>query len=228
MANREDYKEKIRRLLALAESPNEFEARDALLKARELMAKHKLTEAELKDVEKQPVENIVTNITCSKRRDPWIIGLSAIIGEAYCCQAYRNHRRGEQTQITGFIGLKDDVEICVAIFEYAVDCARSEIKRIKRKNSEYDGSYVTRLCDSYGFGFKKGIYEAFQKQKEENEQEWGLVLVMPKEVEEATKNMGHQKFHAQSQEQLFREEYYRGLEHGTKFDPTKKLAEVGV
>ena len=33
-----DYKDKIRKLIALAESPNEHEARDALLKARELMA----------------------------------------------------------------------------------------------------------------------------------------------------------------------------------------------
>ena len=33
-----DYKEKIRKLLALAESPVEAEARAALLKARQLMA----------------------------------------------------------------------------------------------------------------------------------------------------------------------------------------------
>lgn len=39
-----DYKEKIRKLLALAESPVEAEARAALLKARQLMAEHKLTE----------------------------------------------------------------------------------------------------------------------------------------------------------------------------------------
>ena len=39
-----DYKEKIRKLLALAESENENEAKAALLKARELMAEHKLSE----------------------------------------------------------------------------------------------------------------------------------------------------------------------------------------
>ena len=36
-----DIREKIAKLLALATSPNEQEAREALLKARELMAKHK-------------------------------------------------------------------------------------------------------------------------------------------------------------------------------------------
>ena len=44
-----DYKDKIRKLLALAESPVEAEAKAALLKARQLMAEHKLTEAELKE-----------------------------------------------------------------------------------------------------------------------------------------------------------------------------------
>ena len=44
-----DYKEKIKKLLALAESPNEHEAKAALLKARQLMAEHKIAEAELKD-----------------------------------------------------------------------------------------------------------------------------------------------------------------------------------
>ena len=62
-----DYKEKIRRLLALAESPNEHEAKSALLKARELMAKHKLTEAELVDVKKQTVEKVLTDITRENR-----------------------------------------------------------------------------------------------------------------------------------------------------------------
>lgn len=40
-----DIEKKIRKLLALSESPNEFEAQAALLKARQLMAEYKLTEA---------------------------------------------------------------------------------------------------------------------------------------------------------------------------------------
>ena len=38
-----NYKAKIKKLLALAESPVEAEAQAALLKAREMMAKHKLS-----------------------------------------------------------------------------------------------------------------------------------------------------------------------------------------
>ena len=38
-----DYGEKIRKLLALSESPNIHEAKSALLKARQLMAEHGIT-----------------------------------------------------------------------------------------------------------------------------------------------------------------------------------------
>lgn len=127
-----DYKDKIKKLLALAESPNEHEAKAALLKARQLMAEHKIAEAELKDVEKQEVREVWTDITCSKRRNPWVVHLSAVIGENYCCKGCRKHRPGEQTQYIGFIGLEDDVEVCLAIFKYAVDCILAEIGRIKK------------------------------------------------------------------------------------------------
>lgn len=220
-----DHKEKIRKLLALAESPNEHEAKAALLKARELMAKHKLAEAELKDVERQTVEKVLTDITCSKRRDPWIVRLSSIIGENYCCKAYRNHRKGKQTFTIGFIGLKDDVEICTAIFKYAVDCALSKIKEIRAVNSPYyTGDHVASLCHSYGYGFADGIDTAFQKQKEENEQGWGLVMVIPKEVEDAANSLGRARFTAKAAGNIYRSEYNSGYRDGKAFDPTKRLA----
>lgn len=46
-----DIKDKIAKLLALADSPNEHEAKAALLKARELMAEHKLRPEEIKKTE---------------------------------------------------------------------------------------------------------------------------------------------------------------------------------
>ena len=211
-----DYKDKIRKLLALAESPVEAEAKAALLKARQLMAEHKLTEAELKEAEKQTVKDVRTDITCIKRRDPWIINLSAVIGENYCCKGYRHHRYGEQTQYIGFIGLEDDVEICVTIFKYAVDCIRAGVKRIKKENEGYYSSYVKSLCD--------GISEAFSKQQEENKSEWGLVLVMPKEVKEAAQHLGHQEFKARTQDEISPSDYARGYMEGKEFDPTRRLA----
>jgi hypothetical protein len=221
-----DYKEKIRKLLALAESPVEAEAKAALLKARQLMAEHKLTERDCKEAEKQAVRDVRTDITCSKRREPWIIPLSATIGENYCCKGYRNRRYGEQTNTVGFIGLEDDVEVCVAIFKYAVDCIRAGVKNIKREYSGYP-AYLSKLikreCDSYGYGFVLGIQEAFKKQEEENRQEWGLVLVMPKEVKEASQHLGHEQFKSRAEESISYDAYRQGYSDGKEFDPTRRL-----
>ncbi len=192
------YKEKIRKLLALAESTNEHEAKAALLKVRQLMAEHKIKEAELGDVGRRSVKDMQTDITCSKRRNPWMVQLSAVIGENYCCKGYRRHKYGEQTQHIGFVGLEDDVEICAAVFAYAVDCVLSEIKRIKKENCCLDSGYVKRLCNGYGFGFSAGVSVAFEKQQEENEGGWGIVMVLSKEAEEAVQNWGHQHFKARA------------------------------
>ena len=139
-SNRADYKEKIRKLLALAESPNEHEARAALLKARQLMAEHKLSELDFQDLNHREVKKIQTGITASKRKNPWIIDLSNVIGENYCCKAYRSHGKREQTQHIGFVGFEDDVdvEICITVFRYAVDCVLSEIRRIKENISRWE------------------------------------------------------------------------------------------
>lgn len=148
-----NYKEKIRNLLALAESPNEHEAKAALLKARELMAKYKLTERDVQDAKKQDVKRVMTDITCSKRRNPWITELSCVISENYCCKGFRSHMKGKQTQAIGFIGLEDDVEICVAVFKYAVNSIISEVTKIR---TEYryicSTDYAVNLGNSYGYG----------------------------------------------------------------------------
>ncbi len=223
----QDYKEKIRKLLALAESSNEHEAKAALLKAKQLMAEHKISELDIVDVEKQEVKNVMTDITCSKRRNPWVVELSAIIGENYCCKAYRNHRWGEQTQRIGFIGLEDDIEICIAIFKYAVDCILAGEKKLKKEMNDYgySGDYIKTMLDSYGFGFTRGIKSVFYTQKQEH-QEWGLVMVMPKEVEEASSHLAHKSFESKAADNISKSAYYLGRQDGKNFSPEKRLQEA--
>lgn len=75
-----DYREKIKKLLALAESPNEHEAKAALLKAKELMAEHKLSELDVKDVGKKEVKEVLLEgMQASTRHNPWIIPLSTVM-----------------------------------------------------------------------------------------------------------------------------------------------------
>lgn len=216
-------KEKIANLLALSQSPNENEAKAALLKARELMAKHKLTEAELGDKKEQIVKDVRTSVTFSKRRDPWIANLCTVIGENYCCKVYRAYTQGKQTQTVCFIGLEEDVGICTEIFTYAVDCVHSGIKRIKKENRREPSGYVKILCDSYGYGFATGVLDAFSGQQEEHKDEWGLVLTVPKAVIDASGHLENKEFNARAQDQILRDGYEKGYADGERFNPSRRL-----
>lgn len=221
----QDYKEKIKKLLALSESSNEHEAKSALLKAKELMAKHKISEVDLEKIKSKKVKKITTRFTCSKRREPWMVDLSAVIGQNFCCQAFRVRKYNEQTNMISFVGLEDDIDTCIAIFDYAVCCVRDGIKKIKKDTVEYSREYRKRLCDGYGFGFSSGVEKAFELQKEKDETGWALVMVIPAEVAETTKDFGNHDFKGAAQERISRKAYCDGYADGEKFDPSTKITE---
>lgn len=131
-----DYKDKIRKLLALAKSPEPEEAKLALLKARKLMAEHKLTERDLEEHDTTVIQQEIDE-TFSKKANSWMSPLSTVIGENYCCAAYRC-KRGAKTTVwrVGFIGLKDDFEICTKIFKYAVRCIKAEQKKLRKQHRD--------------------------------------------------------------------------------------------
>lgn len=88
-----DYKEKIKKLLALSKSPNEHEAQSALAKAQRLMAEHKISMAEVEDKEKRKAHEHSAGITYSTRRDPWILRLSKVISKNYCCESFSRREK---------------------------------------------------------------------------------------------------------------------------------------
>lgn len=222
-----DYRGKIKKLLALAESPNEYEAKAALLKAKELMAEHKLSEIDVKELGNKEVKSVVLErMQTSARYNPWIVSLSVIIGENYCCKAFRNKYSRKQLQTIGFVGFEEDVQICERVFRYAVNCVEMRLKEIKKENSCYNAQYRKKLCDGYGYGFAAGVKKAFEKQKEENEEKgWGLVMVVPKEVMEYVKDFKKEKFNENAGSKIDADTFKDGYSDGKKFDPTKRLTE---
>lgn len=190
-----DYKDKIRKLLALAKSPEPEEAKLALLKARKLMAEHKLTERDLKEHDTTVIQQEIDE-TFSKKANSWMAPLSTVIGENYCCAAYR--------------------------------CIKAEQKKLRKRHRDYyTPQEIAKICDSYGYGFARGVYEAFTRQNEEN-QEYGLVLKVPKEAKDELDKMGPPKeFKKTPQPKTVGEldAAWRGIEDGRKFDPSNKLEE---
>ena len=154
------------------------------------MAEHKLRPEDIEPAENKKLIHREIGVSCTKRKGAWKIGLSATIAGAYCCKAFRTHKHGMGTYQIGLIGLEDDFDICERIYKYAVDCIEGKAKDIRRRHKGvYTPQYIEKLVDAYAIGFENGVKRAFERQKEEN-QEWGLVLVTPKEVQEEWDALG--------------------------------------
>lgn len=218
-----DYRDKIAKLLALAESPNENEAKAALLKARALMAAHKLREADCVPTEKAEVVRRLTGVTCTALTNPWKAQLAAVIAQNYCCASYRNRHHGAKTVEIGIVGLADDIEICVSIYKYAVDCVESIAKDIRRELCGYRAANVRKAVNAFGLGFAAGVGETFRAQSRKN-QEWGLVLSVPQSVTDyMTMNMGKGSAFGHCETDGYNSFASVGYRHGCKFDPSRKL-----
>ena len=223
-----DYKDKIRKLLALAESNNEYEAKSALLKAKELMAQHKIEEIDLVDVKCKQVKRIVTEFEYTKRGEWWIGVLANIIAENYCCRSAGNRNYGAQKRTIIFVGLEDDVDVCAKIFKYAVDTARSCGNFYLKNLNEckyYTSAEKNKIKNSYAIGFTRGVKVAFEEQKTQKEQDesgWGLVMVVPKEVDDACSNFVTDKYY--SRHIIYKNVKDEGYREGCKFNPNGKLS----
>ena len=216
-------KEKIIKLLALAASPNEKEAQAALLKARELMAKHKLTAEEFREGQTVKVIRQAVGVECTKQTNPWAVSLGGIISKRYCCQVYRQHAKGAKKVTVGFVGLEDDFEVCRRIFLYAYQCVEARCKRIRARERDRGSKEVREMCNAYGWGFCYGLEAAFQEQEKEH-QEWGLVLAVPQAVEDVISKMNKPTPFGTVSVDGWRAKYANaGYVEGKKFVPEQQL-----
>lgn len=177
-----DIKERIKKLLALTTSPYEAEAMAAMLKAKELMAKHKLTEDDFEEAKDQKL----VHLACKDIRwttdsgEIWIAELCRVIAENYCCATAWSTPCKTRTHILEITGMREDAEICKHVITYAVRFVRGSIKVQQRKQRYSDPKSVAA---SYAKGFIEGLEMAFEDQRDEHP-EWGLVIVEPQEVKE--------------------------------------------
>ena len=197
-----NIKDKIAKLLALAESPNENEAKAALLKARELMAEHKLRPEDVKKAKKEKV-----------------------IAEHYCCRAYRYRSAGSKKNKIGLVGLEEDFEIAQRIVIYAHECVMAGIKaQFVRDPKDPPGTYREK-CNAYGWGFVRGVNKASREQEEQH-QEWGLVMVVPQAVDDSMADMGKKTQFGTEQTGGWRDAYRAlGFQDGRRFDPASRLSD---
>lgn len=213
--------EKVQKLLALSESSNENEAQCAMLKAQELLFKHKLSIKEVKEFKinnSSTIKEKVSAVTFTQAN--WKGKLAKVIADNYGCYLYFKTRRNHT--IT-FFGREEDALICNIVLEYAIDCIKSMVKRIRYIYTK-KGLSVRGLENDYAIGFIRGMKDKFEEQRKNNKV-WGLVLVKDAEVIKAYENIEFKKtVKVTTAIQRDRWIYSKGYEQGNNFSVTNKIA----
>ena len=173
--------EKIRKVLAVAESSNQNEAMTALLKARELMARYKLTESDCQEEsgEKKMRMVIYKKDHFTEATNGWFVRLARIIADNYCCvEMIRNPPTGKALYIS-FLGIGDDPVVASDVFGYAVQHIKRESKKYKKKigsliledefgnRSHLETKLITKKTKTWESSYVSGFIQGLSKQYEQ-------------------------------------------------------------
>ena len=162
-----DVKEKIKKLLALATSPNENEAKAAMLKAKELMMANKLCEADFNEEDCKLVSIKVGEVSwTTDSGNVWVAEMCKVISDNYFSVSSWITPKMTRTHILSITGMKQDAELCAEVIKYATDFVTSEMRKLVRVNR-----LTPDDAKSYAVGFTHGLKTAYEEQKEDHE-EW--------------------------------------------------------
>lgn len=170
--------DKVRKLLSLAESDNENEARIAMERANELLLRHNLS---MQDVESHT--DIIERTTgeefqFSKAEDKFVISL---LRQFFFVRAIYSAKPTGQVNSAGqrvrmqtlsFVGLPQNTEIAVFTYFYLVTSYRRLWLEYKRANGASE-----KARQAYYLGLTSSIEERLTAKKKQVETETGLVWV---------------------------------------------------
>ena len=169
MQTKEKMLEKIRELLNLgnvSRNNSEEEAKAAMLKAQELMAKYDISVEEVQEEE----EEVYSHEECEHKWDyAYRIPLANVLGKNFRCMVYC---RGKKVV---FMGHSSDAKICKATFEFAYQFIQRQGNAIYNKTYSW-GRPTKGVFNSYAHGFITGLQEAFDAQCR------ALAIVTPQDV----------------------------------------------
>lgn len=217
MANkRDEILEKVKALFALGDSArnnSEEEAKAAMLKAQQLMAKYDISTAEVEEQE----EDLYSHEMCEHKWDyAYRIPLGNVLAKNFRCMLYMSGKS------IVFMGHSSDAKICKSTFEFAYKFIQ------KKGNSLYNKRYSMGLptkgvFNSYAHGFITGLNEAFSAQCT------ALIIVTPQDVIDEFKNFtegwGTKKSKNIADDITDNQVWQEGRRDGKKFMDKDKLPE---
>lgn len=172
--------DKIEKLLALAGSDNENEAKSAMVKAQELMAKYEIDRERVQGGELK--ERAVIYFSGGPFKDEWINMVAVVIAENFRCRCITVQMRGTGGSFRiRFYGYEEDAEICINIFNYAVKVVRNRFVTLRAIYAEAGREFRRNEKMNYIEGFCHGLDRNFEEQKKQS-QSFALALVVPEAV----------------------------------------------
>lgn len=182
--NLEKVYERINKLFALAKrAGSEAEAQNAALRARELLLKYNLSEADIPG--QQKVKTIARN-TIDSYSQKWQTMIAVNIASYYRCQIVKN-----QYKRLIIIGLKEDVEIFTPIlgftFESFMNCFKKRIKadpHYQSMDTHNKHTHYQLYLDTYTIGYVSALKEKLEEQNVKLSECKDLVITTPQEVQE--------------------------------------------
>lgn len=156
--------EKIKKLLALANSSNEHEAALAAGHAQRLLAEHNLAMADI-EASHRPDKADKVETAVSKTLPKWMRHLSAGVSDAFDCQAVHHPAAGKMT----FIGVGADVQITAYTFAYLDRTVRKLCGAYMKGQalSTTAGRHRELMRQSYYLGAVSTIISRLREQKSE-------------------------------------------------------------
>lgn len=216
---------RVKGLLALAEgNSNMEESHSAFLMAQKLMVKYGIEASELTDDE-SVIQVLESDGTDFKRLYWYERELAHIVAKNFRCKDWIRSRRIEgRSQIQRkimFMGEEQDVQLATEMYRLVISAIEFYTHRHIKEHGIGIRSHTQSLKNGYMRGFIDGLERKFEEQIQE--QEWGLVLVIPKEVKEKYKEVVTGKaipYTIPSVES--RESYRQGYEDGNRIDYKKE------
>ena len=185
MTNTDEQKrtiEKIKKLLALGQSTNENEARQAISLATKMMIENNLKQSDI--TEKQYIEQEIDSVM---NFSAYKLKILALLDQYYCVQ-YLAHRRMDyntykKKSYINLIGSPENVEIAEYLYHYLCDLFPKLWKEYKIANNA-----PTKFKLSFYEGLIRGLRITLSETKNAVEQEHGLVIVKDAGIEKFLRN----------------------------------------
>jgi hypothetical protein len=154
--------EKIKKLLALANSSNEHEAALAAGHAQRLLSEHNLAMADI-EASHRPDKADKVETAAAKTLPKWLRHLSAGVSAAFDCQAIHHPAAGKLT----FIGVGADVQIAAYTFAYLDQTVRKLCRNYMEQHADSNIANRHRelLRQSYYLGAVSTITGRLREQK---------------------------------------------------------------